>query len=252
VDSSLKRKLAIGAAALAAAAFAGGAYAATQDSGANSQQAFVNDVAKRLNISPQQLKAALKGALLDRIDAAVKAGRLTQAQASELKQRLQNGSNGVPGLPFFGGPRFFEPGESGHREGGAGKLDAAARYLGLTDAQLFDQLRSGKTLAQVSKARGKPVAGLEQAMIAASRTRLEKAVADKEITKAQEQRLLSALPARIHDLVNASGPRSGPRGFFHHQGALPGGRFYGPPPAPPAGLAVPPDGVPGPPPGPVE
>ena len=77
----LRHKLLAGGAAAAVLALGGGAYAATQ-SGSNPRQAFLNDVAKRLNVSPSQLNSALKGAFTDRLNAAVKAGMLTQAQAS--------------------------------------------------------------------------------------------------------------------------------------------------------------------------
>ncbi len=110
VHRSLKRKLVIGLAALALAAFAGGAYAATQSSSPNTRQAFLNDVAKRLHVTPQQLSAALSGATLDQLQAAVKAGRLTQSQANKLEQRLkQNGT--APALPFG----FFARGARGPR-----------------------------------------------------------------------------------------------------------------------------------------
>ncbi|MGN6170510.1 MAG: hypothetical protein ACTHQQ_20415, partial [Solirubrobacteraceae bacterium] len=85
----LKRNLVIGLAALSVAAFAGGAYAATQSSAPNPRQAFLNDVAKRLHVTPQQLTQALNGATNDQLQAAVKAGRLTQAQADKLAQRLK-------------------------------------------------------------------------------------------------------------------------------------------------------------------
>jgi hypothetical protein len=51
---------------------------------------------------------------------------------------------------------------------GAGPLfpvfDAAAKYVGLTDAQLAQQLAAGKSLAQVATAQGKSVDGLKQAI----------------------------------------------------------------------------------------
>ena len=68
---SLKRNLVICLAALAVAAFAGGAYAATQNSGPTTRQAFLNDVAKRLHVTPQQLSAALSGATTDQADSAI-------------------------------------------------------------------------------------------------------------------------------------------------------------------------------------
>jgi hypothetical protein len=216
VNRTMRRRAAIGAAGLAALAAAGGAYAATNGSGTSERQALVNDAARRLHVTPQQLRSALQGALSDRLDAAVAAGRLTRAQADAIKQRAKQHG----GLPLLGGGRL------GHRHGFFGGLDAAASYLGLTRAQLGQQLRSGKSLAAVARARGKSVDGLEQALVAAERKRLDAAVAAKRITKAQEQRLLSDLEARVSDLVNRTGPPSGgPR--WHGRGN--GGRGGGPP-----------------------
>ena len=110
MHSNLKRRLAIGVVAVAAAAFAGGAYAATKDSNANTRQAFLNDVARRLHVTPAQLTSALEGAEMDQLNAAVASGKLTQAQANALKQRIQHGHPllGAPGL-FRAGPGFAPP-----------------------------------------------------------------------------------------------------------------------------------------------
>src|SRR5690242_3511984 len=128
-----------------------GAGVAAADSIGNDQDAFLNDVAKRLNVTPAQLKAALKGASDARIDAAVAAGKITKAQGDAMKARTAQG-----GVPFFGGPH----GDGfGHHRGGFGhhggaSLAAAAKYLGLTEAELRTQLESGKTLAEIAKAQG--------------------------------------------------------------------------------------------------
>jgi hypothetical protein len=220
LQRSLKRKLVFGLAALAVVAFAGGAYAATQSSAPNTRQAFLNDVAKRLGVTPQQLTAALDGATKDQLQAAVKSGRLTQAQANALAQGLkQNGAG--PQLPFgFGFGRHFArpvvpggpagPGGFGGRFiippfGGFGDMPAAASYLGLTDAQLFQQLKSGKSLAQIATAKGKTASGLEQAMTKAMKTRLDRLVANKTITSAQEQKILSRFSAIVSTVVNQKG-----------------------------------------------
>jgi hypothetical protein len=229
VQRSLKRNLVIGLAALAVAAFAGGAYAATQSSAPNTRQAFLNDVAKRLHVTPQQLTQALNGATLDQLQAAVKAGRLTQAQANKLAQRLKRNGN-APAVPFgfgFGlGPRFIHPpgpGFPGHPGGFGGRLarpfelQAAASYLGLTDAQLFQQLSSGRSLAQIARSKGKTASGLEQAMTNSIKTRLDKLVANKMLTAAQEKRLLGRLSARLAAVIDQKGLMrlKGPRFRFH-------------------------------------
>ncbi len=193
-----RHKLLIGATTLAVAASGGAAYAATQ-TGGTSQQALINDVAKRLNVSPGQLTAAVKAALIDRLQAEVKAGQLTQAQANRLEQRINQNA----GLPLILGPGG--PGRHMLRAGLRGGLAAAASYLGLTNQQLIGTLRSGKSLAQIAVARGKSTSGLEQAIISAETTRLNRALSSGRITKAEEQRLLSRLSTRVDRLVNRTG-----------------------------------------------
>ncbi|HEV3055478.1 MAG TPA: hypothetical protein VGX45_12540, partial [Solirubrobacteraceae bacterium] len=103
MQRSLKRKLVLVVAAMAAVAFAGGAYAATQSSTPNVRQAFINDVAHRLNVTPAQLRAAVKGAYLDQLNTAVASGRLTAAQAAALRKWAQ--SAGVVPFGALLGPR---------------------------------------------------------------------------------------------------------------------------------------------------
>ncbi len=104
---------------------------------------------------------------------------------------------------------------------GAG-LDAAASYLGLTDMQLLQQLGAGKSLAEIAAAKGKTVAGLEQAMTAPVKKALDAAVTAKAITSAQETKILSRLSDRLkqqvnqkglHALASGSAPRPGFRGI---------------------------------------
>jgi hypothetical protein len=265
---SVKRNVVMGLAALAVAAFAGGAYAATQNSGPTTRQAFLNDVAKRLHVTPQQLSSAVDGATTDQLQAEVAAGRLTQAQANALEQKLKNGGAAgllplVPGLvaprPFavpkgrFGPGGPGGPGPLGFRGFGLGLSDAAT-YLGLTNAELFQQLQSGKSLAQIATAKGKTVAGLESAMTAQIKKALDAAVAKKAISAAREKQILSRYASGLSQRVNQKGlMQRGPRAFFRGPGGPggPGGSggsgqpFWGPPnngKNPPTG--TPPKGTP--------
>jgi hypothetical protein len=264
---SLKRNLVIGLAVLGVAAFAGGAYAATQSSGPSTRQAFLNDVAKRLHVTPQQLTSALSGAAVDQLQAEVKAGQLTQAQANALERKLKNGG-ATPLLPLTPGlavPRAFPafPGAPGKGFGAPGKgfgapgkgfgvpvpfaspgfggfgLGAAQSYLGLTGAQLIRQLQSGKSLAQIAASKGKTVAGLEQAMTAPIKKALDAAVARKAITAAEEKQILDRFSSTLSQRINQKGlpaPRA-LRGFF--RGGQ--GKPYGPgnPPHGPAFIPAP-------------
>lgn len=214
----MRRRLLIAGFILAACAFAGGAYAASSDN-TSPRQAFLNDVARRLHVSPQQLRLAFQGAAQDRLKALVGAGRLTQAQANAIEKRLRQG--GPPPAPFFGGglarrgPLRRAPGFLPRAPlFGLGPLATATHYLDMTPAQLFDQLRAGKSVAQIARARGRSVSGLESAVVSAERSRLDRGRQGGLISASQEQTLLSRIQAKVAALVNQKGflPRFGPVG----------------------------------------
>ena len=218
---SRKSKYVVGAAALMAAAGGGAAAVAASQSNSPSEEskAIVDDAAGQLGISPDKLSNALKKALTDRVDAAVAAGRITKTEGDALKARIQSDD-----FPIIGGP-----GRVGHF-GFFGRLDAAADYLGLTEAQLRTELEKGKSLAQVAKDHGKSVDGLINALVASAKQKLDQAVAAGRLTKAQESEMLNGLKDRITNLVNSTGlgePLWGPApGFgFRHFGFR---RFDGP------------------------
>lgn len=206
-----RRKLLIVGAVLSAGAFAGGAYAATT-SNTSPRQAFLNDVAGRLHVTPQQLSSAIKGATEDQLQAAVRAGKLTQAQANAIEKRIREGAVGPgPVGPLFG-PRlqrrvFLRGGE----------LGSAARYIGISSAELFEQLGAGKSLAQLATAHGKSVSGLENALIAGERTQLDRLRQHGMITSAQQQKILGRIQSKISALVNR-------KGFGSRLGSVPGFR----------------------------
>ena len=72
-----------------------------------------------------------------------------------------------------GGSALAARGHNGPPGGGPPPLTAAATYLGVTDAALRTQLRSGKTLAEVADSTtGKSAAGLIAALVADAKARL--------------------------------------------------------------------------------
>jgi hypothetical protein len=195
-----RKALTIAVAAFAVIGGGGVAIAASQGSSSPSQS-FLDAVAGHLGISSQKLEDATKAAAIDQVDAALKAGKITQAQADELKARIESGD--FP--PFFGplsGPRF------GYFHGGPGphmfreKLSAAADYLGLTEAELRTKLSAGRTLAGIAKARGKSVDGLKQAILDEAKKNLDQLVEDGELTQAQADDMLARLKSHIDDLVD--------------------------------------------------
>jgi hypothetical protein len=192
MDKHTKRKVIAGSAAALAVAGGGAAIAASKlESPGQRSQAIVDDAAQQLGIPATKLSDALKKALEDQLDAEVTAGRLTQTQANELKQRIESGD-----FPIFGGP-----GPGFHHGGPFGRDDftVAANYVGLAETDLRTQLESGKTLAQVATAQGKTADGLIQALV------------DAEL-KEHPDASAADLKQRYADLVNGTFPARP----FHH------------------------------------
>jgi polyhydroxyalkanoate synthesis regulator phasin len=196
----IRPRIVAGAVAGLAVAGGGAAVAATQfGSPKQDSQAVLNDAAKQLGVKPSALSAALKKALENRVDDAVAAGRLTKEQGAELKRRIEAGDLPLLGLPLLGARGFphFGP----HEFGFFGRLDSAASYLGLTETQLESRLNDGKTLAEIAKAQGKSADGLVDALYTAEKKKLDDAVSDGRLTKAQEQSILADLKPRLRDFV---------------------------------------------------
>jgi len=143
------------------------------------------------------LKAALLNALRIRVQAAKAAGRIDAARADRLLQRapqlVERIVNATP------------PARTIRTRGArGGLLKAAATYLGVTNAQLATEQRSGKSLAQVATAKSKSVDGLEQALLAALKQKVDAAVAAGRLDAARAQKLLERAPAHVERLVNRS------------------------------------------------
>jgi hypothetical protein len=173
------RRIAIGAAA--AAAIAGGAAVAVANNvgGKDPETQILSDAAKRLNVTPSELRQALSAAQDDQLDAAVKAGQLTQQQADDI--RAHRKADGHV-LGFGRGPGG--PGFDGHH-GGPMDMDAVAKALGLSQDELFTKLRSGKTLAEIAKAQGKSLDDVKAAVKKAVLAQLDADLKAGRITKAQ-------------------------------------------------------------------
>lgn len=196
---------ALGAAALAVAG--GGAALAATGSGTPSEESkqIVEAAAADLGVTSAELTAALKKALLARVDAQLKAGTISEEQAAASRQRINSESFALFGP--LGGPR------GGAHHGMA--LATAATYLGTTESALRTSLASGKSLADVAKAtEGKSVDGLVAAIVAAEKKQLAAAVTAGRLTEAQQASLLAGLETRVTAMVNGERPAGRPGGPF--------------------------------------
>jgi uncharacterized protein YidB (DUF937 family) len=176
--------------------------------------------AEAIGISVDDLKAALKeGKTLaqvaeangvDRqtlIDALVAAGneQLDELRASLPERMAELVDRTLP-----------EPGEGpgGHGRGGPGRFDdgVAAQVLGLTTDELREQLKDGKTLAEVATAQGVERQTLVDALVASATERLAQAVTDGTITQERADEMTARLPEMIDKVVDGQLRHRGGRG----------------------------------------
>ena len=218
---------------------AGGALAAIAasagDAGKRAEDNVIAEAARDLDVSPGKLREALsdaRAAQLDReLDRAVKAGDLTRRQADEIKARHEH-SGRVLGLGpgrGHGGPGRGHgfpgggPGFPGRPPLGGGPLDDVAKALGISRAKLFSELRGGKTLSEIAKARGKSLDEVKKDAAASAKERLDEAVKEGELTEKQAKAMLDHLEEHLDHLEE----------HLDHLGSA---RAFGPPPGGPGGM----------------
>jgi hypothetical protein len=194
LPSKLVTLAAVGALTLGGGALAGSALAATNGGTPSPAPApayaapapHPDDAAART----ERIKQALAGLVAN--------GTLTQAQADKVAGTLAASGVPGPGGPGrFGGPRGIGQGQA---------LAAAAKALGMTESDLLTQLRAGKSLAAVAKAKGIDVQKVVDALVTEAKQRIADAVKSGRLTQAQADQRLKDLTARITAKVNATRP----------------------------------------------
>jgi len=161
------------------------------------------------------LKAAIKAAAKADVEADVAAGRVTAAERDAFLADLDARIDELVAHTGFPGGRGGGPGFGHHDHVGPFAGAAVAKYLGLTEGQLVEQLRAGKSLADIAAAQDKTVAGLKDAILSAAKTHLDQEVSEGELTAAEAATRLADFEARLDDIVQNKGfgPHGdGPRG----------------------------------------
>ena len=182
---------------------------ASASGAAAGQQAFVNHLASRLGLDVSKVQQALKDAAKDSVADQVASGRISQAQADKIDQRIDSGQGGPFGFGRRpGGPGGARPnGQPGARGGfGGGQLlNAAAGALNITPDSLRQQLQSGKSLQDIA---GSNWPAVQQAITTAAKAQLDPLVSSGKMTSQQEQRIIDRLTSGT--FPRPRGPR-GPR-----------------------------------------
>ncbi|MDQ6695825.1 MAG: hypothetical protein M3Z46_00010 [Actinomycetota bacterium] len=187
----------------------------------------IAQVAQAHGVTTQKVIDALVADGKTKIAAAVKSGKLTQAQADKVQAgltkritelvngtfrgRREHSGFGGPGFggPAFGGPGFGEPGFGGPGRGGMGHehgrpTAAVAKAIGISESDLTTALRSGKTIAQVAQAHGVTTQKVIDALVADGKTKIAAAVKSGKLTQAQADKIEAGLTQQVTKLVNGT------------------------------------------------
>lgn len=212
-----------GLAAVVVLAVAGGGVVLAQ-SGTEGDNSFLDRVAEKLGIEPDQLEQAIRDTRNEDVDAAVERGDLTQEEADRLKERLDEkppfpeGPFGFPAPrfgfefkegeehPFFGSP----PNGDGPRGFGLGfgfglmeSVEQLAGFLGISQEQLFEELMAeDASLASVAEAHGKSRDELKTFISGEIDENLAKAVEDRMLTQERADQVREKLNNAVDEIID--------------------------------------------------
>lgn len=194
-------------AVIAASGLAAATVVSAQEPGATSDQTkqenrterrdnFLSKVAAKLDVTVDQLKAAMKSAASEAVDDALAAGKITQSQADAAKSRIESG----------GGSDLSRPrGGHGARRGAiaqkvrASVIQSTADALNMTPEDLRAELKSGKSIADVA---GSNIDAVKTRITVDAQAKLDAAVADGKLTQAQADKALEALTKNLEKIAN--------------------------------------------------
>lgn len=154
----------------------------------------LTEIAQAQGVSATSLQSAITSALERQVQSLEQSGKLSASQASTLEQRI----------PQMVSQWMTRKIPVGRPWGGSPWLRPAAQYLGLSVAQLRQDLKQGESPATVATNAGKSPSGLIAALENDVQTRLGQAVQAGRISASREQQLQSRMDQAIQNWVNRS------------------------------------------------
>lgn len=176
------------------------------------------DILKEKGLTLEQFKSKLLAALYAKIDEALKNNKITSDQANLLKQNIKQKIDSWDGkTPFFGFKNkafvrgFF----------GLDMMSDIASVLGMTKDGLLNELKNGKTLQDILKAKNISEQDFKNKLITMETAKIDKLLSDGKITKDQADKMKEAIKTKITnwDLSKGFGFK-GFRGFKNGSGMV--------------------------------
>ncbi len=204
LTQSSKRKLAGGLLAttlaltggVAVVGAANGAASPTAKTTTSRCADMTNRLASNLGIDMAKLQTAEKATINQAIDARLAANTITPQQAQAAHDKV-NSSADVCTLK--------DGTQTGKHATGALRKDellAVAKQLNISEQQLTQDLKGGKSLADEAAAHNVKTDDLKATLRATLKTDLDKAVANKKIDQAKEDKALAAFDKHADTLIN--------------------------------------------------
>ncbi len=165
-------------------------------------QQYLQDLAKRLGVSVSTLQQDKLAAAEDVLAQLVKDGKLTQAQANQIKQRLESHQACTgQGRGLWGRGVVIQS----LKQYLPDLATQVAQGLHISSTQLMSQLQSGKSLSDIATAQGVSSAQLQSIVTSAVQSAVNKAVSDGNLTQQQATTIMQMLqknPGVLNRLLN--------------------------------------------------
>ncbi len=191
-----------------------GAQEGSEDGGRPGDE-FIAKTAENLGVTVEELTAAMTDARFDMIDEKGAGGTLTEEQAADIKERIeQYGPLSHPHRP-----------RDGHRECRGVKfiVSAAAAVLGMEVEELVEALESGQSLLAVAESQGMAADEFSASLLEQVKTPLDEKVTSGAISQEQADRIFSGVETNIGRIINAVPGEEGPCRRPGHDGPRPEG-----------------------------
>jgi hypothetical protein len=183
---------------------------------------YLNDLATRLGVTVDELKADIQESQKALVDKALADGKITQEEADNAKERIDAGEH-VPFHFIFGdGPR--------HRfvKFAYNLVEETADVLGIDESEVATSVRSGSSLEEIASANGMSADAFKTALLAEAKANLDAKVADGDLEQERADEIYAKLSENIDTIVTDTNTDPGPPFGPHRGHGGPGRWFNGP------------------------
>src|SRR5581483_1099755 len=166
----------------------------------------IADVANEHNVSPDTVSKAIVDAATPRLSSLQSSGKLTANQVQKIEQRLPQA---VDKLVNHKGTAKGTARARLRQQVLKGALQTAADTIHIDRATLVQELRSGKSIADVANEHNVSPDTVSKAIVDAATNRLSSLQSSGKLTADQVQKIEQRLPQAVDKLVNHKGTAKG-------------------------------------------